>query len=162
MPEPVIILNRLSKSFGEVAAVQDLSFTIAPGVIFGFLGANGAGKTTTIRMLCGLTHPTSGKATIARHNVWKKRDLVRRSFGYVAQRFSLYPDLTVEENFRFFGGAYRVPVTQLEERIANLLRLADLEEKRDTPAGSLSGGMRQLLALGCALVHDSPLLFLDE
>ena len=94
--------------------------------------------------------------------MWQERQLVRAKFGYVAQRFSLYPDLTVEENFRFFGGACRVPVTQLDERIANLLRLADLEEKRDTPAGSLSGGMRQLLALGCALVHDPPLLFLDE
>src|SRR6266568_5132290 len=118
MSEPVIVLDKLSKRFGDVQAVRDVSLTIAAGTIFGFLGANGAGKTTTIRMLCGLTHPT--------------------------------------------GGACRVPVTQMEERIANLLRLADLQEKRDTPAGSLSGGMRQLLALGCALVHDPPLLFLDE
>src|SRR4051794_12309496 len=109
MPEPVIVLDHLSKSFGEVHAVQDLSLTIAPGVIFGFLGANGAGKTTTIRMLCGLTHPTGGSARIVGHDVWKRRHRVRASFGYVAQRFSLYPDLTVEENFRFFGGASRVP-----------------------------------------------------
>src|SRR5205085_3817256 len=109
MGEPVIVLNHLSKSFGDVDAVQDLSFTIEPGVIFGFLGANGAGKTTTIRMLCGLTHPTAGKATIAGKDVWKQRQQVRTSFGYVAQRFSLYPDLTVEENFRFFGGACGVP-----------------------------------------------------
>ena len=162
MNEPVIVLDKLSKRFGDVQAVREVSLTIAAGMIFGFLGANGAGKTTTIRMLCGLTHPTGGTATIAGHNVWQERQLVRAKFGYVAQRFSLYPDLTVEENFRFFGGACRVPVTQLDERIANLLRLADLEEKRDTPAGSLSGGMRQLLALGCALVHDPPLLFLDE
>src|SRR2546421_4886795 len=162
MNEPVIVLDKLSKRFGDVQAVREVSLTIAAGTIFGFLGANGAGKTSTIRMLCGLTHPTGGTATIAGHSVWQERQLVRAKFGYVAQRFSLYPDLTVEENFRFFGGAYRVPVTQLEERIANLLRLADLEEKRDTPAGSLSGGMRQLLALGCALVHDPPLLFLDE
>src|ERR1700730_17949587 len=162
MNEPVIVLTELSKSFGDVHAVREISLTIAPGTIFGFLGANGAGKTTTIRMLCGLTHPSGGTATIAGHDVWQDRQLVRAKFGYVAQRFSLYPDLTVEENFRFFGGACRVPVTQLEERIANLLRLADLEEKRDTLAGSLSGGMRQLLALGCALVHDPPLLFLDE
>jgi ABC-2 type transport system ATP-binding protein len=162
MRDPVIVLNHLSKSFGEVHAVQDLSFTIAAGVIFGFLGANGAGKTTTIRMLCGLTHPTSGKATIAGHDVWKKRHLVRRSFGYVAQRFSLYPDLTVEENFRFFGGAYRVPAAELNERIKRLLHSTDLEKKAGVPAGSLSGGMRQLLAMGCALIHDPPLLFLDE
>src|SRR3954465_4691911 len=108
MSEPAIVLDRLSKSFGAVHAVQDLSLTIAPGAIFGFLGANGAGKTTTIRMLCGLTHPTGGNATIAGHDVWKQRHRVRSSFGYVAQRFSLYPDLTVLENFRFFGGASRV------------------------------------------------------
>jgi ABC-2 type transport system ATP-binding protein len=162
MNEPVIVLKDLSKSFGDVHAVQHLSLTIDAGTIFGFLGANGAGKTTTIRMLCGLTHPTGGRATIAGLDVWKDRHLVRTKFGYVAQRFSLYPDLTVEENFRFFGGACRVPPAELETRIARLLRLSDLEKKRDTPAGSLSGGMRQLLALGCALVHDPPLLFLDE
>jgi ABC-type multidrug transport system ATPase subunit len=162
MPESVIVLNHLSKSFGAVQAVQDLSFTIAPGVIFGFLGANGAGKTTTMRMLCGLTHPTSGNATIAGHDVWKQRHRVRASFGYVAQRFSLYPDLTVLENFRFFGGASRVPAAELEGRIVRLLQSTDLKNKRDTPAGSLSGGMRQLLAVGCALIHDPALLFLDE
>src|SRR6476659_7459231 len=162
MNEPVIVLDKLSRRFGDVQAVLDVSLTIAAGTIFGFLGGSGASKKTTIRMLCGLIHPTGGTATIAGHNVWQERQLVRAKFGYVAQRFSLYPDLTVEENFRFFGGACRVPVTQLDERIANLLRLADLEEKRDTPAGSLSGGMRQLLAMGCALIHDPPLLFLDE
>src|ERR1700682_620521 len=154
MNEPVIVLNQLSKSFGDVHAVQNVSLTIDAGTIFGFLGPNGAGKTTTIRMLCGLTHPTGGKATIAGRDVWKDRHLVRTKFGYVAQRFSLYPDLTVEENFRFFGGACRMPPAELETRIARLLGLSDLEKKRNTPAGSLSGGMRQLLALGCALVHD--------
>jgi ABC-2 type transport system ATP-binding protein len=162
MSEPVIVLSGLTKSFGDVHAVQDVSLTIEAGTIFGFLGANGAGKTTTMRMLCGLSHPTSGRATIEGVDVWKYRQRVRRKFGYVAQRFSLYPDLTVDENFRFFAGAYRVPHTQLEERIARLLRLIDLEAKREVPASSLSGGMRQLLALGCALVHDPPLLFLDE
>ncbi len=162
MNEPVIVLTHLSKSFGQVDAVRDLSFNIDPGTIFGFLGANGAGKTTTIRMLCGLTHPTSGSAAIAGRHVWNERQAVRTMFGYVAQRFSLYPDLTVEENFRFFGGACRVPASRLGERMAGLLKLTDLEEKRGTPAGSLSGGMRQLLALGCALIHDPPLLFLDE
>lgn len=162
MNEPVIVLKGLSKTFGHVQAVRDLSLTIDAGTILGFLGANGAGKTTTIRMLCGLTHPTSGTAEIVGRNVWKDRHLARTKFGYVAQRFSLYPDLTVEENFRFFAGACRVPAGDLDGQIARLLGLTDLEAKRHTPAGSLSGGMRQLLSLGCALVHDPPLLFLDE
>jgi ABC-2 type transport system ATP-binding protein len=162
MSEPVIVLDRLSKFYGHVHAVEDLSFSIDSGEIFGFLGANGAGKTTTMRMLCGLTKPTKGKARIAKKDVWRQRHGVRTKFGYVAQRFSLYPDLTVLENMRFFGGAYRVPRAELEKRINNLLLQTDLEAKRETAAGSLSGGMRQLLALGCALVHNPPLLFLDE
>jgi ABC-2 type transport system ATP-binding protein len=162
MNQPVIVLNKLSKSYGQVQAVQHLSLTIGAGEIFGFLGPNGAGKTTTIRMLCGLTHPTGGTASIDELDVWKNRQLVRTKFGYVAQRFSLYPDLTVDENLRFFGGACRVSPTELEQRIARLLSLTDLEEKKNAAAGSLSGGMRQLLALACALVHDPPLLFLDE
>jgi ABC-2 type transport system ATP-binding protein len=162
MSDPVIVLDQLSKFYGHIHAVEDVSFSIDSGEIFGFLGANGAGKTTTMRMLCGLTHPTSGKARIDGADVWKQRHIVRRKFGYVAQRFSLYTDLTVEENMRFFGGACRVPGHELEKRIATLLRLTDLEAKRETAAGSLSGGMRQLLALGCALVHNPPLLFLDE
>jgi len=127
-----------------------------------FSALTGREKTTTIRMLCGLTHPTGGRAAIDGHDVWKDRHLVRKKFGYVAQRFSLYPDLTAEENFRFFGGACRVPPARLDERITRLFKLTDLEKKRGAAAGSLSGGMRQLLALGCALVHDPPLLFLDE
>jgi ABC-type multidrug transport system ATPase subunit len=113
-------------------------------------------------MLCGLTHPTGGSARIAGCDVWQDRHHARRQFGYVAQRFSLYPDLTVEENLRFFGGACRVSPARLDKQVAELLRLTDLEQKRSAPAGSLSGGMRQLLSLGCALVHDPPLLFLDE
>ena len=162
MTEPVIVLDHLSKSYGDVHAVRDVSLSIEPGTIFGFLGANGAGKTTTIRMLCGLTRPTSGGGTIAGSDIWRDRHRARTKFGYVAQRFSLYPDLSVCENLRFFGGACRVPHTELEERIDRLLVLTDLEAKGDVAAGSLSGGMRQLLALGCALVHDPPLLFLDE
>ena len=162
MTEPAIFLDRLSKSYRDVHAVEDLSLAIAPGTIFGFLGANGAGKTTTIRMLCGLVRPTSGHATIAGADVWKERHIVRSKFGYVAQRFSLYRDLTVEENIRFFGGACRVPRRELPARMERLLELTDLKAKRAAAAGSLSGGMRQLLALACALVHDPPLLFLDE
>src|SRR5438045_404882 len=141
MTEPAIQLERLSKSYGEITAVDDLSFTIAPGTIFGFLGANGAGKTTTIRMLCGLAHPTSGKATIGGADVWRERHIVRSKFGYVAQRFSLYPDLTVEENIRFFGGACRVPRSELPARTERLLELTDLKTKRDASAGDLSGGI---------------------
>ena len=142
--------------------MRDLSLRINRGEIFGFLGANGAGKTTTMRMLCGLVRPTSGEATIGGADVWRDRYAVRRKFGYMAQKFSLYPDLTVLENLRFFAGAYRVPPNELEARIERILGQMDLQEKRNTAAGSLSGGMRQLLALGCALVHEPPLLFLDE
>lgn len=162
MKSPVILLDRLRKCYGDLVAVEGLSLSIEPGEIFGFLGANGAGKTTTMRMLCGLAKPTSGHATIAGADVWTQRHEVRAKFGYVAQRFSLYRDLTVEENIRFFAGASRVPAAQLNSRISRLLSLGDLEAKRDVPAGSLSGGMRQLLALACALVHEPPLLFLDE
>src|SRR5258705_1254873 len=109
MNDPVIALHRLSKSYGNVHAVQDLSLTIESGSIFGFLGPNGAGKTTTMRMLCGLTHPTGGHATIEGADVWEDRQRGRTKFGYVPQRFSLYRDLTVMEKFRFFGGAYGRP-----------------------------------------------------
>ena len=136
MSAPVIVLEHLSKSFGDVHAVQDLSLTIETGTIFGFVGPNGAGKTTTILMLCGLTHPTGGRATIEGADVWKDRQQVRTKFGYVPQRFSLYRDLTVVENFRFFGGAYGVPGAELEERIGRLVRLIDLEEKRNAIAAS--------------------------
>src|SRR5947207_10020722 len=137
MNEPVIVLDRLSKSFGDVHAVQNLSLTIAPGSIFGFLGPNGAGKTTTMRMLCGLTHPTSGHASIEGVDTWKERQKVRTKFGYVPQSFSLYRDLTVLENFRFFAGAYNVPGAQMEERIDRLLQVIDLEKKKGTTADNL-------------------------
>lgn len=162
MSAPVIVLDQLCKTYGDFVAVEGLKLSIEPGAIFGFLGANGAGKTTTMRMLCGLLRPTSGRATIAGADVWTQRHEVRSKFGYVAQRFSLYPDLTVDENMRFFAGASRVPAGEIDSRIARLLKLTDIEGKRHTAAGSLSGGMRQLLALACALVHEPPLLFLDE
>jgi len=162
MTEPAILLEHLSKFYGDTHAVEDLSLEIAPGTIFGFLGANGAGKTTTIRMLCGLARPTSGTAKITGVYAWRQRHLARSKFGYVAQRFSLYRDLTVEENIRFFGGASRVPRRELPGRIERLLDLTDLRKKRATPAGTLSGGMRQFLSLACAMVHEPALLFLDE
>src|ERR1700757_4171169 len=120
MNQQVIVLSKLSKSFGEVHAVEDVSLTIERGTIFGFLGANGAGKTTTIRMLCGLTKPTAGRAAIQGMDVWRNRQQVRTKFGYVAQRFSLYPDLTVEENMFFFGGACRVPRDRLGPEVGPL------------------------------------------
>src|SRR6202043_2719130 len=137
MSGPVIVLNQLSKRFGDVRAVERVSLNIEGGTVFGFLGANGAGKTTTIRMLCGLTHPTGGSATVAGADVWKDRDVVRTKFGYVAQRFSLYPVLTLEETLRFFGGACRVPFATLENRVVQLLSLTDLEPKHAAAAGSL-------------------------
>ncbi len=162
MSEPIITLTGLTKSYRDLQAVRNLSLQINRGEIFGFLGANGAGKTTTMRMLCGLIHPTSGQAVIDGHDAWHERQAVRAKFGYMAQKFSLYPDLTVLENLRFFAGACRVPPAEMGSRIERILAQMDLEAKRDTAAGSLSGGMRQLLALGCALVHEPPLLFLDE
>jgi ABC-2 type transport system ATP-binding protein len=162
MSHPIISLDKLHKAFGSTVAANQLSFSIPAGEIFGFLGANGAGKTTTIRMLCGLLKPTSGHATIDGGEVWHDRYQVRSKFGYVAQKFSLYPDLTVYENFRFFGGACRVPNSELDTRIERLLGEMDLVSKRNEMADSLSGGMKQLLSLGCALVHEPKLLFLDE
>jgi ABC-2 type transport system ATP-binding protein len=162
MPESIIALNQLAKSFGETVAVAGITMEIPAGEIFGFLGANGAGKTTTIRMLCGLTRPTSGTGFITNHDIWRGRHSIRSRFGYVAQKFSLYPDLTVLENLRFFGAAYQVSGKRLDERVETLLDQLDLRSKSKSLAGSLSGGMRQLLALSCALVHEPALLFLDE
>jgi ABC-2 type transport system ATP-binding protein len=158
----MIVLNELEKVFGTTVAVNRVSMAIRKGEIFGFLGANGAGKTTTMRMLCGLTRPTGGGGLIDGKDIWRDRYAIRPKFGYVAQKFSLYPDLTVIENLRFFGGAYRVPRPTLERRIAKLLRETDLEAKTRARAGSLSGGMKQLLAVACALIHEPLLLFLDE
>jgi ABC-2 type transport system ATP-binding protein len=162
MPEPVIVIDQLTKSYADTRAVDGLTMDIPAGEIFGFLGANGAGKTTTIRMLCGLTKPTSGTGFIAGHDIWKGRYAIRSKFGYVAQKFSLYPDLTVLENLRFFGAAYQVSGPRLEQRVETLLDQLDLRSKSKALAGSLSGGMRQMLALSCALVHEPALLFLDE
>src|SRR5436190_1400615 len=147
MNEPVIVLSELSKSFGDVQAVRNLSLSIDAGTIFGFLGPNGAGKTTTMRLLCGLTHPTSGRATIEEADTWIERQKVRTKFGYVPQSFSLYRDLTVLENFRFFAGAYGVPGAEAEERIDRLLSIIDLQQKRNATADNLSGGMLRLLEI---------------
>jgi len=158
----MIVLNHLSKIYDGMAVVDELCLSVEKGSIFGLLGPNGAGKTTTIRMLCGLTRPSSGHGTIGGMDIWKNRYKVRRHFGYMAQKFSLYPDLTVTENLRFFGGACGVERTQITSRVCQLLEQTDLTAKKDAMAGSLSGGMKQRLSLACALIHDPEVLFLDE
>jgi len=162
MVDPVISLDGLGKRFGHTVAVNGISMAIGEGEIFGFLGANGAGKTTTIRMLCGLTRSTRGHGTIHGLDIWADRSRVRPQFGYVPQRFSLYADLTVLENLRFFGCAYRVSGDRLRTRIETLLSELDLATNRDTEAGRLSGGFKQLLSISCALIHEPSVLFLDE
>lgn len=162
MIDPAIALNGLGKDFGHTIAVDSISMIIGKGEIFGLLGANSAGKTTTIRMLCGLTHPTRGTGAIHGLDIWRNRFRLRRQFGYVSQRFSLYGDLTVLENLRFFGGAYRVPKDRLRRRIDRLLSGFDLAANQDTKAGGLSAGFKQLLSICCAVIHEPSLLFLDE
>jgi ABC-2 type transport system ATP-binding protein len=162
MIDPVICLGGLSKNFGHTIAVDGISMGIGKGEIFGFLGANGAGKTTTIRMLCGLTRPTRGHGVIHGLDIWRQRSRVRWQFGYVPQRFSLYADLTVLQNMRFFGRAYRVSKHRLRTRIDRLLSELDLAANQDTKAGSLSGGFKQLLSISCALIHEPSVLLPDE
>jgi ABC-2 type transport system ATP-binding protein len=162
MSEPVIELHGIVKRYRNTLAVDRVTMSVRSGEIFGFLGANGAGKTTTIRMLCGLTRPTAGWGSVFGLDMWRERHRIRQRFGYVPQRFSLYTDLTVVENLRFFGGAYQVPRTELEQRIETVLANFELASRRDARAGSLSGGFKQLLSIACAVVHDPNLLFLDE
>jgi ABC-2 type transport system ATP-binding protein len=158
----VISLQGLGKSFGRTIAVRDISMEIGGAEIFGFLGPNGAGKTTTIRMLCGLMRSTRGQGTIHGLDIWGDRYRVRPLFGYVPQRFSLYADLTVLENLRFFGRAYRLAGDRLKARIEILLSELDLTANRDIVAARLSGGVKQLLSISCALIHEPSVLFLDE
>jgi ABC-2 type transport system ATP-binding protein len=162
MPEPVIELHGIVKRYRNTLAVNNVTMAVHGGEIFGFLGANGAGKTTTIRMLCGLTRPSAGRGSVFGLDVWRERHRIRERFGYVPQRFSLYTDLTVIENLRFFGGAYQVPRSELDPRIEAVLSNFELADRRNARAGSLSGGFKQLLSIACALVHDPTLLFLDE
>jgi len=152
----------LVKRFGDFTAVNGVSFTVDRGEIFGFLGPNGAGKTTTMRMLMGLIPPTSGSATVLGFDVIEQTAEIRRRIGYMSQRFSLYNDLTVEENLNFFGGAYDVRGERLKARKADILAMAGLVGRERELAKNLSGGWRQRLALGCALVHEPEMLFLDE
>jgi drug efflux transport system ATP-binding protein len=152
----------LVKKFGSFVAVDQVSFNVKKGEIFGFLGPNGAGKSTVIRVLCGLLQPSSGKASVAGYDVTKDPEKIRLQIGYMSQKFSLYDDLSVEENIDFFSGIYSVPKELRAERKAYVLHIAGLEERRRTITRLLSGGWKQRLALGCAIVHEPPILFLDE
>jgi len=153
-------IHDLVKTFGSFVAVDHVSLEVAKGEIFGFLGPNGAGKSTTIRMLCGLLTPTSGKASVNGLDVATQPEEIRRSIGYMSQKFSLYDDLTVEENIDFFTGIYGVPRTRRAERKSYVLEMANLTERQRALTGTLSGGWKQRLALGCAILHDPPILFL--
>src|SRR5438067_3228686 len=157
-----VSIQDLIKTFGSFTAVDAISLDIEQGEIFGFLGPNGAGKSTTIRMLCGLLTPTSGRATVAGFDIAADPESVRRNIGYMSQRFSLYDDLTVEENIDFFGGIYGVEERKLAERKRYVLEMAGLTDRRAALTRTLSGGWKQRLALGCAILHDPPILFLDE
>jgi drug efflux transport system ATP-binding protein len=159
---PAVEVVGLGKRFGDFDAVSDVTFSVAPGEVFGFLGPNGAGKTTTIKMLTGLLRPTSGRARVAGHDVATERDAVKASIGYMSQLFSLYADLSVEENIRFFSGLYGVVGEKRDARRDWVLEMADLVDQRDRLTADLSLGWKQRLALGCAVLHEPPILFLDE
>ena len=162
MSEWAVETRDLVKTFGDFVAVDHVSLKVSRGEIFGFLGPNGAGKSTTIRILCGLITPTSGLALVNGIDVAKDPEEVRRNLGYMSQKFSLYDDLTVEQNIDFFAGLYGVPRARRNERKDYVLEMARLAERRSALTGSLSGGWKQRLALGCAILHDPPILFLDE
>ncbi len=155
-------IRDLVKRFGGFVAVDHVNLEVRRGEIFGFLGPNGAGKSTTIRMLCGLLKPTSGSATVGGLDIATESEAVKQNIGYMSQRFSLYDDLSVEENIDFFSGIYSVPRERRAERKAYVLRMAGIEERRSSLTGLLSGGWKQRLALGCAILHEPPILFLDE
>lgn len=157
-----VTLQNLERRFGEFIAVNKISLQVSAGEIFGFLGPNGAGKSTTIRMLCGLLSPTSGTGTVAGYNIATQAEQIKRHIGYMSQRFSLYDDLTVEENIDFYSGIYTIPREKKRERKEWVLKLAHLEPHRSTRTGLLPGGWKQRLSLGCALLHEPPVLFLDE
>ena len=159
---PAIVVDNLTRRFGEFLAVDHVSFDVKQGEILGFLGSNGAGKSTTIRMLCGLLKPTSGGATVGGIDVVKDPESVKRHIGYMSQRFSLYENLTVDQNIRFFAGIYGLDSDRLKSRRAFALEMAGLEGREHTRTASLAGGWRQRLALACALLHEPPIVFLDE
>ena len=160
--EQTVVIEDLVKKFGKFIAVDHVSLSVSKGEIFGFLGPNGAGKSTTIRMLCGLLTPTSGRASVAGFDVASQPEKIRENIGYMSQKFSLYDDLTVEENIEFFSGIYGVAKDKREQRKKYVLDMAGIRERRDSLTGLLAGGWKQRLALGCAILHEPPILFLDE
>jgi ABC-2 type transport system ATP-binding protein len=162
MTMAAIDVRGLSRRFGDFVAVDNLSFAVQPGEIFGFLGANGAGKSTTIRMLCGLLRPTSGTALVGGIDVAKDPEGVKRRIGYMSQRFSLYELLTVDQNIEFFGGIYGLNGDRLAARRRFVLDMAGLQGRQDALTRDLPGGWRQRLALGCAILHEPSIVFLDE
>jgi len=162
MTGDAIEVSELTKKFDSFVAVDHLTFRVRQGEIFGFLGANGAGKSTTIRMLCGLLSPTSGRASVGGFDVAREPDAVKSSIGYMSQRFSLYEDLTVEENLEFYGGIYDLSPSVMSARKQWALHMAGLSGKERVLSRTLSGGWKQRLALGCSILHEPPILFLDE
>jgi len=162
MPNYEIEVDKLTKKFGNFTAVYNLSFSISRGEIFGFLGPNGAGKSTTIRMLCGLLQPTSGRGKVGGFDINEQSELIKQNIGYMSQRFSLYEDLTVEENIRFFGGVYGISNQKLKNRMDWVIKMAGLQGREKSLTKTLSGGWKQRLALGCAVLHEPKIIFLDE
>ncbi len=158
----VIKANKLTKRFGDFIAVNEISFEVSSGEIFGFLGANGAGKTTAMRMLCGLSIPTSGEASIAGFDVYKQTEEIKRSIGYMSQKFSLYEDLTVAENIRFYGGIYGLSNQQIKAKTEQLLQKLGMQEQGNKLVGSLPLGWKQKLSFSVAIFHEPKLVFLDE
>lgn len=162
MIRSAIQVENLCKQFGDFKAVDQISFEVAQGEIFGFLGANGAGKTTAMKMLCGLSLPTSGNATVAGYDVYTQNELIKRSIGYMSQKFSLYEDLTVKENIRFYAGIYGIEPKQILEKTGQLLRELNLEKEANVLVGQLPLGWKQKLAFSVAIFHDPQIVFLDE
>lgn len=159
---PVITVRNLVKKFGDFVANDHLTFDVCKGEIFGFLGANGAGKTTAMKILCGLMRPTSGEATVAGFDVYRETEKIKMNIGYMSQKFSLYEDLSVIENFEFYGGIYRLKRRVIQERINFYLSKLNLEDSKDQPVSSLPVGWKQKLAFSVANIHNPAIIFLDE
>ncbi|MCG3180915.1 MAG: putative multidrug ABC transporter ATP-binding protein YbhF [Phycisphaerae bacterium] len=160
--QPAVVVRDLERRFGDFVAVNRVSFEVARGEIFGFLGPNGAGKSTTIRMLCGILSPSGGTGSVAGLDIRTQPERIKEHIGYMSQRFSLYEDLTVEENIDFYSGIYRIPRQKKRDRKEWVIEMAGLADHRRSRASVLSGGWKQRLALGCAILHEPPILFLDE
>ena len=162
MHNKAIIVDKLSKQFGDFKAVDEISFEVAKGEIFGFLGANGAGKTTAMKMLCGLSMPTSGNAMVAGFDVYKDNESIKKNIGYMSQKFSLYEDLTVRENIKFYAGIYGIASAVIVEKTKQLLLQLNLEKEADLLVGQLPLGWKQKLAFSVAIFHEPQIVFLDE